>query len=310
MRVDTGVHLRSPAVCVLVRVQGVRVQNTSQLDIQLHGTILVEDPVHAVLVVRGREDMRDDQLPSTGNNHRLVTEIGVLEEDTRVFFVDADSILDSRARTGFIDKCRIHIVNRALAVAAQGETVGHVSTAILTQIKRVFPLVRVFRVSIWNNHLRERQTVEHRSNGSLVVESDVVQHNAFTVVEANMDIPVLPIDNPVVDFERNALWLCDVDGFQVLPVTTLLFDGLRMVAVRGCLAERSSDRRDINMDNLLCLGIIDRTEVKRVRILRLINTRPVVHQRLLQPDPSPEAFIVTNRPRCTQLAPSNPLPER
>lgn len=55
--IDAGVDLGSPSLRILTRVHGVSVQNTSELDFQLNGTILVEDPVYAVLVICSREDV-------------------------------------------------------------------------------------------------------------------------------------------------------------------------------------------------------------------------------------------------------------
>jgi hypothetical protein len=36
------------------------------------------------------------------------------------------------------------------------------------------------------------------------------------------------------------------------------------------------------VDNLLCLDVVDRTEVERVSVLEVIDVRPVVHQSLLE----------------------------
>ena len=58
--VDTGVDFRSPAVSILARVHRIRVQDSSQFDFQLDCTVLVKDPVHAVFVIGGCENVRDD----------------------------------------------------------------------------------------------------------------------------------------------------------------------------------------------------------------------------------------------------------
>lgn len=64
----------------------------------------MENPVHTVLVVGGGEDVRNDQLSSTCNDHGIVAEIGVFEENTGVFFVDADSVLDGGGISCSVDE--------------------------------------------------------------------------------------------------------------------------------------------------------------------------------------------------------------
>lgn len=55
----------------------------------------MEDPVDAIFVVGGGEDMGDDELAAACYDHGIVTEIGVFEENTGIFFVDADGVFDS-----------------------------------------------------------------------------------------------------------------------------------------------------------------------------------------------------------------------
>ena len=55
----------------------------------------MEDPVYAILVVSGCEDVRDDQFSATGHDYGIVAEIGVFKKNACVFFVDANCVLDS-----------------------------------------------------------------------------------------------------------------------------------------------------------------------------------------------------------------------
>ena len=130
--VDAWVNLGTPAVGILTGVHGIGVEDTGQLDIELDGAVLVEDPVNAVFVVGGREDLGDNELAATGDDCGLIAEVGVLEEDTGVFFVDADGVLDDCAGTGAVDEGRVHVVDCALAVAAKGKGVCHVATTVLS----------------------------------------------------------------------------------------------------------------------------------------------------------------------------------
>lgn len=54
----------------------------------------MEDPIHAVLVVRGGKNLGNDKLPASRNDHGIVAEVDVFEENARVFFVDTDGVFD------------------------------------------------------------------------------------------------------------------------------------------------------------------------------------------------------------------------
>lgn len=294
--VDAGVDLGAPAVGVLAGVHGIGVEDTSQLDVQLDCSVLVENPVHAVFVISGSEDLRDDQFPGTGDDHGFVAEVSVLVQDSVVLFVNADGVLHDCAGACSVHEDCIHVVNGALAITTQRQTVGHVSTAILAQIKSMLSLVRVVRVSIWNHHLSHGQTIKDRSDISLVIKSNVVEHDTFTVVEAHMNVPVLPLDLAPLDREGNALWLRDVNGLQVCPETAFSLDGSRVVVVGGSLAKRSAHRRHINVDDLLRFRIEDGTKVQGIGVLGVVDMRTVVHKRLLQSNIRTETLIVSDRP--------------
>ena len=79
----------------------------------------MEDPVYTVLIIGCCEDVADNELPGPSHNDRVVSEVCVLEQDTSVFLVDADRILDGDRSTSSVDKFGVHIVDTALAVAAQ-----------------------------------------------------------------------------------------------------------------------------------------------------------------------------------------------
>lgn len=145
--VDTWVDLGAPSLGVLIRVHDIGIEDTSQLDVRLDSTVLVEDPLDGVLVVGSSEDLLDDQLAGTGDNNRVVTEVGVLEEDTGILLVDADGVLDLADSTIAAGELGVKVVDCALAVAAQGETVGHVTSTILAEIESVLSLMGVLGVA-------------------------------------------------------------------------------------------------------------------------------------------------------------------
>lgn len=102
--VDPGVHFGSPALGVLAGGQGIGVEDAGQLNFELDGAVLVEDPVDAVLVVGGREDLGDNELAAARHDGRAVAEIRVFEQDAGILLVDADGVLDGDGRARAIAK--------------------------------------------------------------------------------------------------------------------------------------------------------------------------------------------------------------
>lgn len=91
----------------------------------------MEDPVHAVFVVGGGEDVGNNELAATGDDDGVVAEVGVLEEDAGIFLMDADGVFDDLSGACTVHELCVHIVDAALAVASEAERVGHVATAVL-----------------------------------------------------------------------------------------------------------------------------------------------------------------------------------
>jgi hypothetical protein len=104
----------------------------------------------------------------------------MLEQNSIIFFVDADCIFDcvwlavpvsemsvsimmdpSAESDSLSNERSVEVLDRALAVASHGEWVSHVARTILAQVKGVFPVVRVVGVAIWHDHFGERNAPEH-----------------------------------------------------------------------------------------------------------------------------------------------------
>lgn len=158
--------------------------------------------------------------------------------------------------------------------------------------------MRVFRIAVRDHHFGQRESVEDRPGFVLVLVEvrDVVEHNAFTVVEAHVHREVLPLNDAACDFEADALGLCNVNGFEVGTVAALFLDRLDRVVVGRSLADRSSDLGHVNVDDFSLVRVVDGAEIQRIRVLRVVWVRAVVHQCLLQSDAGPKSLIVPNGP--------------
>lgn len=126
----------------LGRVQAVRVEHTGQLDLELVGAVEGKDVVKGVFVVGRGDDLRDNQAPVTGRDHGAVAVVRVLVQQTIVLLVDANGILDDGGKTVGCREHSIQILDDALAVTTEFETVCHQTSAVLSDIKGVLLLVR------------------------------------------------------------------------------------------------------------------------------------------------------------------------
>ena len=111
-----------------------------------------------------------------------------------------------------------------------------------------------------------------------------------------MDIPVLPVDGSALDLERDALWLCDIDWLDVRSVSSLCLNASWVVVVGLCLVDWSANVGDVDVDDLLLVGVEDGAEVKGEGILTVVHVRSVVHKCLLQSNIAAESVIVANCP--------------
>ena len=133
----------------------------------------------------------------------------------------------------------------------------------------MFTVVWVLGVSVGDDHFCQRQAVEDRPDFILgfVKVGYVVENDALAVVEADMDGPVLPLDYAVFDRKGDTFWLCDVDGFQVRSETPGFFDRFHGIVVSWCFADRSSYLGDVDVNDLLQIGVVDWAEVQWICVL-------------------------------------------
>lgn len=189
-------------------------------------------------------------------------------------------------------------MDSTLAIASQAEAVCHVTTTILTEIKSMLSLMRVLRVAIWHHHLGQRHSPENWPFRALVIECDVVENNAFAVVETNVNLPVDPLHDVSIDLERNAFRLCDIDGLEICAETAFCFDSSGVVVVWGGLVDGSPYWWNINVNDLMSICVEDWAEVEWIRVLAVVDVGAVVHESLLQSDGAAKSLIITDCPSC------------
>ena len=122
---------------------------------------------------------------------------------------------DELGLAGRIVHHRVEVDDLAEAVAAAFERGGHEAESPLADVERGPPEVVRGRIPVGHHHLRERQPVRDRPQPARVVEPDGVQDQAFAVVEAEPQLPVLPAQQVPVQVERDPLRLGDLQRRHV-----------------------------------------------------------------------------------------------
>lgn len=112
--------------------------------------MLTKPPV-THLVVGNRADARDDELAVPGDVDLVVTEVGVLVENTSILLVDADGTLDRLEPTGACAEVSIKVGDAAEAIAAKSKRVGKSSDTILSGVERVLAVVRKRGLAVLQN---------------------------------------------------------------------------------------------------------------------------------------------------------------
>lgn len=92
----------SPSFCILTGAHSISIQDTREFNLKLNSCILVKDPIYTVLIIGGGEDLRNYKLAPTSDNNGVISVISVLEQNTCVFLVNADRVLDGYSSTGSI----------------------------------------------------------------------------------------------------------------------------------------------------------------------------------------------------------------
>jgi hypothetical protein len=91
---------------------------------------------------------------------------------TSVLLVNAYSILDENGFATVTNVCPGHVCDSTQAIAAKRQLHRHLADAVFADIEGKLARMRVDRLSIRNNHLRERHAIEKRAKFAVVVVCD------------------------------------------------------------------------------------------------------------------------------------------
>mmetsp|Transcript_44504 Transcript_44504/g.102866 ORF Transcript_44504/g.102866 Transcript_44504/m.102866 type:complete len:287 (+) Transcript_44504:840-1700(+) len=207
--------MRAVLLALLLLAGGV--DDARGLHLKLDDTVHHEVPIARILVVADGVNRRDDEAACTAHLRRPA-EVRVLPEEAHVLLVDAHGILDApRLALGGGDP-GVQVLDRALAVTAELELIGIDTEAHLANVEDALPRVRVLHAAVRHNHLSDARAVAH---GAPVI-ADAAEDHALAVAEANMHLPLVPLEYAVLEAERHALWLRNDQGLERVVAETLV----------------------------------------------------------------------------------------
>ena len=89
-----------------------------------------------------------------------------------------------------VGEVAVKVVDRAQAIAAQRQRVGHHPEAVLAEVEGVLAVGGLLGIGVGNEHLRNRPAIK---DGTSVV-GDRIEHETFAGVEPDVQRPLLPAD--------------------------------------------------------------------------------------------------------------------
>src|SRR5699024_1675486 len=88
---------------------------------------------------------------------------------------------------------------------------------VLAGVEVVLPEAHWTGVAVGHDHLRHRSAVDTGASLALVIEADLMEHQPLDRVEAEPDLPLLPVEDITVEGEARSLGLRDLDRLLRRP---------------------------------------------------------------------------------------------
>ncbi|KAH3687559.1 hypothetical protein WICPIJ_001460 [Wickerhamomyces pijperi] len=244
-------------------------QDPSGSDLNSDGTNLIEDEVDDVLVVTNSGDGLDNEFSSSGDDIVPVSEVHVLEQDPIVLLVHTNSVGELDWGPFTVDSHTVQVLNDTKTVTAQVQLVGSDTEPSITQVKSLLSVVWDSGITVRNSHFVQSDSVEKGST----LEVDVVQHNTFSGVGDNSELPALPFNFRASDAERDTIWLFNDQRLQVselgftvqIRVVFNSRDLLPWLSGTGLFVQ--TGRQEVHSDKLFRQHLEDRRELNRQGVM-------------------------------------------
>ena len=195
----------------LARVDVDHVQNTRGTRLDRDTTRLVELVGEDVLIVGEGDDELHDELPMASHDSAASPPVGMLPANAVVLFVQADGVGQLLGLAVCTGDDGIEVLNDTQAVAANGQVIGHVTTATIAEIESLLTMVWGSWIGVWDRLLllvlslvSARSWLTHHLTNSQPVHDtaaivpDIVNRRTLTRVEGDTEPPLLPFNKRFV----------------------------------------------------------------------------------------------------------------
>ena len=257
-------------------VHGLRLHAFHRFDagrpgINADGAVFVEYPVKNIVVVADGADPAHHQLAALGTDVRLA-HLLMLILRPRVAFEDGDCARDGRGRAGIVGDGFIQQDRVGRRVLAAHDRRGQGAHAVVAGVQIGFKIPAHVRVAVGHDHPAQRTFIHHLTFLAVIVICHGGENRPNAGVHAQVEIPVLPVDHIAGNGVVFALWLNDIQRFNLWrnAVATII----------GAGRHRHRDRRPLfDFDDLLLLKVDHRDQVfNRVRpVVTVANVKIADH---------------------------------
>lgn len=233
----------------------------------------IKNPTENVFVIGDRHDSLDDEFASPCDFGTSVAEVGVFPTDTSISFMHTDGIFHLDGFALLIVDPSVKVLDDTETVASESEIVSSCASAAFAEIVGGFAMVWRSWVAVGDSHLSKSKSVE---DGSSII-TDISKNGAFTVVESQSELPLLPGDNFGVfgcDSEADTLWLRNVERFVVLTEGRLQLGCVFLiglgnigVVIGGTREEIGSERKSLDANDFLTNSVDNAGEVERMCVV-------------------------------------------
>ena len=165
----------------------------------------------AVVVVPHGVEGGNHQTPRATDLRGPGLQIAVSPEHTVVFFVHADRVGVVHHFAIAVHHVGVEVEDLADAVATQAQRIDAGSETDLAEVEGMVAVVIAVGLRVGHHQLAQGCAVDHGTSPRFVPEAHSVQHEPFTVGEADPERPVLPGDRVAFDAEIRPFGLSDLE---------------------------------------------------------------------------------------------------
>jgi hypothetical protein len=205
----------SPPWDIKAFIYGLSGQDSGGADLIYDFSCLVEHESQDVLVVRDGDDGLKHQLAVADHYSTARAIVRVFPANSRILLMHTDTVWHLNSLALIVGHQTREVLNGSQTIASKLEIIRHDTCTNISKIEGCLLVVRMSWISIGNVHVRKAETIKETA----VVVVDVVNDHSFSLVEADLEIELLPLDAAEAvlgsDLEAGTLWLGDMQRLEI-----------------------------------------------------------------------------------------------